>query len=200
MKKIVTTTQKPWKTYQDVAAYLLNQFAKELGLSHVESEQAVHGRQSKTTWKIDAKAFLLDGEKFLIVECRRYTKSKQNQEQLAGLAYRILDTGAEGGIVVTPTGLQIGAEKIASAANVMSVLLDENSTPYEFGMRFLNNVFVGLQSRAILSDFMETEIIRICEVCGQRFTAKQNESACDVCLVKIKESNGLGSNNLASAN
>ena len=36
---------------------------------------------------------------FVIIECRRYTKSRQKQEQVAGLAYRILDALARGDVV-----------------------------------------------------------------------------------------------------
>jgi hypothetical protein len=170
-----------WKSYEDVAAYLLNQFSKEFGISLVERTQTVEGHRSKTTWNIDAKAFLADGEGFLIVECRRYTTSKQNQEKVGGLAYRILDSGAKGGIIVSPTGLQYGAEKIARAENIISVELDENSTPYEFGMRFLNNIFVGIQSQLIASDFFEDEVLRTCIMCGVRFTAFGDEQTCQEC-------------------
>lgn len=173
-----------WKSYEEVATYLLNQFSDEFGLSHVESSQVVEGRRSKTSWKIDAKAFLAAGEGFLIVECRRYTTSKQNQEKLGGLAYRILDTGANGGIIVSPTGLQSGAEKIAVAENIASIELDENSTPHQFGMRFLNKVFVGIHERAIASDFIEVEIIRVCTNCGERFATVSDERTCQACMPK----------------
>ncbi|OYW40815.1 MAG: hypothetical protein B7Z35_00095 [Hydrogenophilales bacterium 12-61-10] len=175
---------KKWKSYEDVAAYLLNQFSDEFGVTHVEPSQVVTGRRSKTSWKIDAKAFLADGEGFLIVECRRYTTSKQNQEKLAGLAYRILDSGADGGIIVSPTGLQAGAEKIAIAENIMNIELDENSTPHEFGMRFLNKIFVGFHERIIGADFMEIEILRICKICRNRFVAISNEQICPACSLR----------------
>ena len=62
--------------------------------------------------------------------CRGFcwAKAKQNQERLGGLAYRILDAEADGGIIVSPLGLQEGAERIAAAENVISVTLNENST------------------------------------------------------------------------
>jgi hypothetical protein len=102
-----------FESYEQVAQYLLDQFAGELGLKRVEANQEVTGLRSGTTWEIDAKGVKVDGEGFVIVECRRYTTSKLKQEHLAGLAYRILDTGAEGGIVVSPMDLQEGAKKVA---------------------------------------------------------------------------------------
>lgn len=173
-----------WKSYEDVAVYLLNQFSAEFGVAHVEPSQIVKGRRSKTIWKIDAKAFLAEGEEFLIVECRRHTTSKQNQEKLAGLAYRIQDTGAAGGIIVSPTGIQAGAAKIAVAENIMNIELDENSTPREFGMRFLSKIFVGFHDRIIGSDFMRIEILRICGICRSQFAAIGNERVCPACSLQ----------------
>jgi hypothetical protein len=87
-----------WKTYEEVAKYLLNQMADKFGLSHVEGKQKIVGKRSGTEWEIEAKGVNLSDGTFVIVECRRYTTSKQCQEKLGGLAYRILDTGAAGGI------------------------------------------------------------------------------------------------------
>lgn len=95
-----------WQSYEEVAAYLLNQCACEFGLSNVEDKQSVNGIRSQTEWAIDAKGVSEGNEGFVIIECRRYTTSKQNQERIASLAYRILDTGAQGGIIVSPLGLQ----------------------------------------------------------------------------------------------
>lgn len=64
---------KTWNTYEEVAQYLLNQFAEYFELGRVEGKQIVPGK-SGTEWEIDAKGVKADGEGFLIVECRRYTK------------------------------------------------------------------------------------------------------------------------------
>lgn len=90
-------TMEGWKSYEEVAAYSLNHFAKEFELTRVEGKQTVHGFKSGTDWEIDAKG-VREGpnQGFVIIECRRYTSSRQNQEKLGSLAYRILDTGASG--------------------------------------------------------------------------------------------------------
>src|SRR5437764_10602786 len=133
-----------WESYEQVGTYLLDQFAREFGLDRVEPKQDVPGQQSGTSWEIDAKGVRLGNDGFVIVEFRRHTTSRQSQEKIGGLAYRIIDTGAKGGIIVSPLGLQEGAEKIAAAESVANVILNENCNRYEYMMRFLNKIMVGV--------------------------------------------------------
>src|SRR5258706_10891067 len=91
---------KPWLSYEKVAQYLLGQFASHFGLGRVEGKQIVPGKRSGSKWEIEAKGVKGGGEGFLIIECRRYTKSRLNQESLGGLEIRPLDTEEDGGIVV----------------------------------------------------------------------------------------------------
>lgn len=151
---------KAWKLYEEVAAHLLNQFAKEFGLDRVEGKQDISGHRSKTTWEIDAKGVRDKDTAFMVVECRRYTTSRQSQEKIGGLAYRIIDTGAMDGIIVSPLGLQEGAQKVATAENIVEVHLDENSTPEQFLMRFLNKIMVGVADTIDLKDAASVEIVR----------------------------------------
>ena len=111
--------EKAWRTYEEVAAYLLNRFAKEFGLKTVEGKQKIQG-QSGAWWEIDAKG-IREGNEAIIVECRRHTTEKLKQEELGGVAFRVIDIGATGGITVSPLGLQEGAEKVAAAKNIISV-------------------------------------------------------------------------------
>jgi len=60
------------------------------------------------------------------------------------LAYRIIDTGASGGIIVSPLNLQEGAAKVAAAENIIDVQLDAESTPDQFAMRFLNQLMISV--------------------------------------------------------
>ena len=135
---------RKWKTYEEVAAYLLDQIAEVLGLEKVEGKQKIIGKRSGTTWEIDGKGVKGEGEGFVIIECRRYSKSKQKQEQVAALAYRIMDTGAQSGIIVSPLGIQEGGAKIANSENIQTVTLDENSTTTDYVLKFLNRIFVGV--------------------------------------------------------
>jgi hypothetical protein len=148
-----------WESYEQVAAYLIDQFTSEFGLERVEGKQEVVGKRSGTSWEIDAKGFRQGDSGFVIVECRRYTTSKQNQEKVGGLAYRIIDTGAEGGIIVSPLGLQEGAERVAAAENIVSVQLNESSTRHDYVLRFLNKVMVGLSDSITFKDSFTAEVI-----------------------------------------
>ena len=44
-----------WKSYEEVATYLLDKFSDDFGLDHVEGKQKVEGKRSGTKWTIDAK-------------------------------------------------------------------------------------------------------------------------------------------------
>src|SRR5262245_3969911 len=147
-----------WRSYEEVAAYLLNQFASEFDLERVDGKQQVVGQRSGTTWEIDAKGVRHGDSGFVIVECRRYMSSKQNQEKIGGLAYRIIDAGAEGGIIVSPLGLQEGAQRIAEAENIVSVQLNEDSTQHEYVLRFLNKIMIGLHDTLSFGDSLEIEV------------------------------------------
>lgn len=151
-------TKKNWKTYEEVSIYLLNQFKKEFGLDDFTGKQKVSGNKSKTEWEIDGKGFIIGNDKFVIVECRRYTTKKQTQENVGALAYRIADTGAYGGIIVSPLGLQEGAKKVASAENIISVKLTPESTTGNYILQFLNNIKIGITDRITISDSIDIKI------------------------------------------
>lgn len=133
---------KSWETYEQIAQYVLDQIADRFGVERFEGKQKVLGQQSGTSYKIDAKGVMNNGEVFLIVECRRYTNSRQNQEKVGALAYRIIDTGASGGIIVSPLGLQAGASRIAAAKNIHNVIMTEDSTFEQYVVKLLNEVII----------------------------------------------------------
>ncbi|NUZ06736.1 restriction endonuclease [Piscinibacter koreensis] len=140
-----------WRSYEEVAAHLLTQFAGHFGLGEVQGKQILAGA-SGTSWEIDAKGVnTIDGT-FVVVECKRYPHRKVDQGKLGNLAYCIRDLGATGGIVVTPVGLQKGAEKIAAHERIVTVRLAPESTSTEYMLRFLNQIFVGVEDRLQITD------------------------------------------------
>lgn len=169
-----------WKSYEEVARYLLNQFASEFGLSHVEGKQLVAGK-SGTNWAIDAKGVREGDGAIVVIESRRNTTARQSQEKIAALAWRIGDIGAAGGIIVSPLKLQKGAEKVARAGSVLHVELHQDSTSTEFCMKFLNKLFVGLHEHLTLTEKIEAEVHRTCAACGNRFLVHENEKLCSTC-------------------
>lgn len=177
--------ENTWRSYEEVAAYLLNEFASEFNLEFVEPKQKVKGKRSETEWTIDAKGVKEDNQGFVIIECRRYLTSRQNQEKLAGLAYRIIDTGASGGIIVSSLGLQKGAKKIASSESVLAVELNSDCTPQNFTMSFLNKLMVGIELTAAASMTTEATVYRSCANCGKKFIVEGNEKICQICAQNI---------------
>lgn len=133
---------KQWESYEEVAAYLLNQFVEHFGLGRFEGKQIVAG-QSGTEWEIDAKGCSADGSQFVVVECKRHTKTGISQAITGALAWSIQDMGGSGGILVSPIGLQEGAKKVAASAGIQEVLLDQNSTRTDYVLKFLNRICLG---------------------------------------------------------
>ena len=160
---------KQFESYEQVAQYLLDHFAEAFGLDHVEGKQTVLGQRSGTTWEIDAKGVRIGNDGFLIVECRRHTKSGLKQEELAAVAYRINDTGAKGGIVVSPLELQEGAKRVAAAENIVEVKLNADATKHQYILSFLNKVMVGLHDVAQpAKESLDIEIVRKDGSCEKR--------------------------------
>ncbi len=182
---------QPFETYEQVATFLLNEFASRFGLIAVEGKQIVAGQA--TRWEIDAKGVKADSDRFIVVECRRYTSTKLDQEALAGLAYRIHDVGADGGIVVTPIGLQEGAQRVAQTEGIVTVRLDSASTTTDYVMEFLKHVMVGrsLDMSATADMSCCAEVVRQCRACGEQFVVAGDERLCLACATEpIRRRNG----------
>jgi antitoxin component HigA of HigAB toxin-antitoxin module len=135
-----------WRTYEEVAVYLIRKMADELGLGSVDASQLMAGRA--TSWQLDAKGMCEDDDGFVLIEIRQRSR-KINQESAAAIAYRIKDTGARSGIVVSPFGFQSGAQKIAAAENIVSMELDADSTVNQFVLKFLGRVMVGISGQQV---------------------------------------------------
>jgi hypothetical protein len=117
-----------WKTYEEIAALVLNQCAAEFGIERVEGKQDVAGK-SGTEWEVDARAWAAGDAAHLLVECKKHSNTGISQAITSSLAWQILDTDAEGGFLVSPNGLQAGAKFVAAVANIREIKLDPRSTP-----------------------------------------------------------------------
>jgi Restriction endonuclease len=158
-QKGVTKASPPWRNYEEVAQYLLNALAVHFDLGRVEGKQIVPGK-SGAEWELDAKGVLVDGEAFVVIECRRYTTSKVKQDAIGSLVTKIKDTGARGGIIVTAIGLQSGAKKLAEHHGIKQVKLDASSSTTDYILGFLKQIFLGASENVSLQDSAELEIIR----------------------------------------
>jgi len=157
-----TSAQKPaaqkpaWNKYEEVAGALLSKIKHRLGIERVEGKQDVPGA-SGTSWEIDLAGYT-DTNGRVLVECRRYTKQGVTQDQMAGLAWRIEDTGSESGILVSPLEPQSGAKHVAAAGKIVCVTISADSTPTEYLMKFMDEIFVGFQDKVPVS---ATDTLRI---------------------------------------
>ncbi|MFZ2651710.1 MAG: restriction endonuclease, partial [Burkholderiaceae bacterium] len=164
---INTMSSKQWQSYEEVAAYLLNEFAEHFALGRVEGKQLLAG-SSGTSWEIDAKGIKTDDKSIVVIECKCYPNARVTQGIIATLAYSIEDVGAKGGIIVTPVGLQEGAAKVAAHNGITLVKLAPGSTTTEYLVRFLNKVCVGLTGEIRPSGRLSAVHIRAGKVTGRR--------------------------------
>jgi hypothetical protein len=149
--------EKRWKTYEEVAADLLNQLAEHFGVGRFEGKQIVAG-DSGTEWEIDAKGCAEGGGRVIVVECKRHTKSGISQAITGSLAWTIQDIGADGGILVSPLGLQEGAKKVAAKANIVEVILNQDSTTTDYILRFLNQINIGISETVHITEHLMIEV------------------------------------------
>ena len=153
-------TQPEWKDYESVAREILRYLASELSIISVDGEAVLPGR-SGTNWHVEGTATCVDGDGFLILECRRHTKKGLNQESLGGLAFRIQDTGGSGGIVVSPLPLQKGAELVAQSENIVPVQIEEWSTAENYLARVLGKTFHGIGFTDSMGSFASVASIEL---------------------------------------
>ena len=149
--------EQGWKTYEEVATHLLDKLCTQFGMGRFDGKQILVGG-SGTAWEIDAKGCADSGSKIIVVECKRHTTQRVSQALVGSLAFTIHDTGANGGILVSPLGLQEGAKKVAASANIVEVVLHPDSTTSEYMLKFLNEIHVGLVERAHATDDLEVEV------------------------------------------
>jgi hypothetical protein len=135
-----------WKTYEEVAAFVLNQCAEQFGLERFEGKQSVPG-QTGTEWELDARGWFADGKTFVVVECKNHKDTAISQALTGSLAYTISDTGAAGGFLVSPNGLQAGAKKVAAASRITEVKLNPKSTTAAYFGEWLGSLRAGFNDR-----------------------------------------------------
>lgn len=150
--------ESSWRNYEEVARYLLNRLAERFGLERIEGKQKIPGRRSGRKIEIDGKGIRLGNVGFVLLECKRFPEDRVEAEELESLAYRIVDTGADGAIIVSPLGLQEGAQKIAKAERIVSVQIHEESTSLSFVVRFLHNLMVGVRDEGSFTDAATSRI------------------------------------------
>ena len=132
-----------WRSYEQIAAFVLDQCAREFGLERFEGKQNVPGK-SGANWEVDARGWSEGNSAFFIVECKNHAGAGISQALTGSLAYSITDTEAAGGFLVSPNGLQSGAAKVAAADGIHEIKLDSASTTSAYFGEWLGKLRVGL--------------------------------------------------------
>jgi len=155
--------------YEGVARKVVADLGSRFGVCRVEGKQHLAGEHSGTAWEVDGVAWLEDGEGFLLIEARRLTTSRLSQEDTAGVAYRILDTEAAGGIVVSPDRLQAGARRVAAANQILQIEVDAESSLESYLATYLGQRFLGasLSEVATLDDETTASLVHPMSIAEQ---------------------------------
>jgi CYTH domain-containing protein len=134
--------QTDWKKYEEYTRAILNNetvqkyFKEHFNLLDikVKSKEKFAGT-SGAVWEIDAYGY--DNNELILIECKHYkNNARVDQNIIAAFAYIIKDVGAKSGIIVTTSGLQSGAKKVADAENIRLIEIHQNSTDENFFIRF----------------------------------------------------------------
>lgn len=139
---MVKQVDKTWESYEEVAAFVLDQCAAQFGLAGFDGKQVIPGT-SGADWEVDARGWTKDGATFVVVECKKHTGTGISQALTGSLAYTIKDTGAVGGFLVSPCGLQSGAKKVAAAEGIQEIKLDPKSTTAAYFGEWLGKLQAG---------------------------------------------------------
>ena len=96
----------PWKTLQEEVCELFNQYP---GFTATE-EEVVEGARSSVQVDVLVRYQFWELDHVIVVECKAWQK-RVTQEKVFALKAIVDDLGAQFGIIVSPKGLQAGADK-----------------------------------------------------------------------------------------
>ena len=157
---------RAWRTYELAAQAMVQTLSGRLKLRGVEGKQRHRGKRSGTRWEIDAKAIDTGDGRIIVVEVRRHTRSRLDQEAVGGVAYRIRDLEAGGAIVVSPLPLQKGAAMVAKAENIRHIQMSPESTPEQWFATFEDLLHAGFVD-TVATTMTETLTITIKDETGR---------------------------------
>lgn len=134
--------QTDWEKYENYTRAILNDEKIQKYLEthfnlpniKIQSKEKFSGK-SGAEWEVDAYGY--DDNELILIECKHYKNgARVDQNIIAAFAYIIKDVRAKWGIIVTTSGLQSGAKKVADAENIRLIEVHKNSTDENFFVRF----------------------------------------------------------------
>lgn len=146
--------QKKWRSYELAAAQLIRDAGPFMKAKDVRVDQTARGATGNN-WNIEVKAYDVDDDRIIIVECKRY-KRRVNKEVVGGFAYRVHGTGSRG-ILVTTYSLQKGGQLIVQHEQIAHIILDADSTENDYLATVANQVFIrhSFQEAAAAHDSLD---------------------------------------------
>jgi hypothetical protein len=132
--------------FEQTVRNILEQCRDALGYSRVDPKGKLPGR-SGTEWEIDSTAYLATSGDMVLVECRWRSKKRIDQEQIGGLVFRVQDTGAVAGLMVTSIGLQKGAELVAQANQIGIAKINPDATDRDYVLDIAGRLFHGIEAK-----------------------------------------------------
>src|SRR5262249_10440103 len=148
---------KAWRTFEEVARYILRECRATFGLATVEGKQDVEGRETGEPWEIDVVGYSEDEQRVLF-ECR-HRKEKVKKGEVASLIFIVQDTGSKQGYFVSRVGLQAGAERVAKAKEIGSIIIPVGSTPEQYIMRYLDAVFLKRTDNLGIQEVLKVNVV-----------------------------------------
>jgi hypothetical protein len=154
----------PWECYEKVTRQILDNLRLELGFASVEGK-GDKPATSETDWEADATCYRLDDGEMVLIECKHWS-SRVDQATMGSFAFSIIDTGAAGGLMVTPVGYQEGAVKVANARKIGMATLNANATDRAYVLRIANQLFAGVVSEIHVDSVVTAVVVRNSGGCG----------------------------------
>jgi hypothetical protein len=156
-------TKKPesWRTFEDAFRAIVSQHRKFFGLETVDPGPGKAQGETGYVWNIEVIGYTAGQRKMVLFEVRRKTTRNIEPGEASELAYRIEDIGAEKGYFVTPLDRKLsrGAKKIADFEEIGHVQISVTSTPENYVMRSVDQVFVGATDKIELKDAGSFEVM-----------------------------------------
>jgi hypothetical protein len=158
---MATNNSSSWRTFEDAVRAIVTQHGDFFGLGAVAAGPGQVKGESGFIWNIEVIGYAAAHEKLVMFEVRRKTTRNIEPGEAGELALRIQDTGAEKGYFVTPLsrGLSRGAKKVADFRQIGHIQVSADSTPENYIMRCIEQVFVGLTNRVTFNGVVEFEIL-----------------------------------------
>ena len=148
-----------WQTYEQVAADLLNRFAKEFGLDRFEGKQHIDGEQryrmgNRCEGNSRLRQWLHDCRMPPLHDIETVT-GEIGRTRVSDHRYR-----GDWRNLREPARIPGGRKRVAAAENIFEATLSQDSTPTDFVMGFLNKFMLGVSTTFFIKSEVQVEFVK----------------------------------------